>query len=86
MQVLFRKNDLTGCGCMWGVKSGPEDLSVLKQSEAQRAPAESTHKGVNQHSKDVTTQQQKLELPTATLTWHASKHKVHTLLLFCIRT
>ena len=33
---------------------------------------ESTHKGVNQHSKDVTqTQQQRPESPTVTLTWHA---------------
>ena len=37
-------------------------------------------KGVNQRSKDVTqTQQQRLESPTLTLTWHASKHKVHKL-------
>ena len=38
---------------------------------------ESTHKGVNQHPKDVIqTQQQRPESPTVTLTWNASKHKV----------
>ena len=43
-------------------------------------PAESTNKGVNWHSKDVTqTQLQKPELPPITLTWHASKYKVHKL-------
>ena len=40
-----------------------------------RCPAdifESTHKGVNQCSKDVTqTQQQRPEWPTVTFTWHA---------------
>ena len=41
---------------------------------------DSTHKGVNQRSKDATqTQQQRPESPTVTLTWHASKHKIHTL-------
>ena len=51
----------------------------LKQSAAQGASAESTHKGVNQRSKDVTqTQQQRPELPTVTLTWHASTYKVQT--------
>ena len=40
----------------------------------------STDKGVNQCSKDVTqTQQQRPESPTVTLTWHASKCKVHKL-------
>ena len=34
----------------------------------------STHKGVNQRSKDVTqTQQQRPDLPTVALTWHACK-------------
>ena len=41
---------------------------------------ESTHKGVNQCSKDVTqVQQQRPESPTVTLTWHACKHKGHKL-------
>ena len=41
---------------------------------------ESTHKGVNQCSKGVTqTQQQRPESPSVTLTWHASKYKVHKL-------
>ena len=46
----------------------------LKQNKTQSACAESTCKGVNQHSKDVTqTKEQRPELPTVTLTWHASK-------------
>ena len=37
---------------------------------------ESTHKGVNQRSKDVTqTQHQRPESPAVTPTWHASKYK-----------
>ena len=36
--------------------------------------SESTHKGVNELSKDVSqTQQQRPELPAVTLTWHAGK-------------
>ena len=43
----------------------------LEQNEAQSAHAESTHKGVNQRSKDVTqAQQQRPESPAVTLTWH----------------
>ena len=39
-----------------------------------------THRGVNQHSKDITqTQQQRPESPTVTLTWHARKYKGHKL-------
>ena len=50
----------------------------LKQNEAQSACAESANKGVNKLSKDVTqTQQQRPELLTVTLTWRASKYKVH---------
>ena len=50
----------------------PKEISVgtlincngLKQNEAQSARAESTHKGVNKRSKDVTqTQQQRRESP-----------------------
>ena len=52
----------------------------LKQNEALSARAESTHKGVNLHPKDVTqTQQQRPESPTVTLTWHARKYEVHEL-------
>ena len=41
---------------------------------------ESVDKGVNYRSKDVTqAQQQRPESPTATLTWHACKYKVHKL-------
>ena len=41
---------------------------------------QSTHKGVNQRSKYVTqVQQQRLESPAVTLTWHACKYKVHKL-------
>ena len=46
----------------------------------QQPPLETTHKGVNQRSKDVTqTQQQKPESPTVTLAWHASKYEAHKL-------
>ena len=42
------------------------------------ARAESTHKGVNQRSKDVTqAQQQRPESPTVTLTWHVCKYKTY---------
>ena len=37
---------------------------------------ESTQKGVNEHSKDVTQTQQKPESPKLTPTWYASKYKV----------
>ena len=49
----------------------------LKQNETQSARAESTHKGVNQSSKDVTQAQQRPELLIVTLTWHVRKYKVH---------
>ena len=40
----------------------------------------STHMGVNQRSKQVTqVQQQRLQSPMVTLTWHACKYKVHKL-------
>ena len=43
--------------------------------------SESRHKGVTQRPKDVTqTQQQRPESPTGTITWRASKYKVHKLL------
>ena len=51
-----------------------------KQKEAQSAQSQSTHKGANQRSKDVTqTQEQRLESPTVALTGNSSKHKVHKL-------
>ena len=60
--------------------SDNHDYDNLKQNQAQNARTETTLKEVNQRSKDVTqTQQQRPELPTVTLTWHASKHKVHKL-------
>ena len=50
----------------------------LKQNDAQSARVESTHKGVNQHSKYATqVQQQRPESPSVTLIWHAYKYKVH---------
>ena len=53
---------------------GGGELAVyqnLKQNEAQSACAESTNKGL----KDVMqTQQQRPNLPTVVLTWHASKY------------
>ena len=40
----------------------------------------STHKGVNQRSKDVTqVQQQRPEWPSVTPTWHECKYEVHKL-------
>ena len=42
------------------------------------ARAESTHKGVNKRSKVVTqAQQQRHELPTGTLSWHACKNTTY---------
>ena len=49
----------------------------FKQNETQSARAESTHKGVNQSSKDVTQAQQRPESLMVTLTWHACKYKFH---------
>ena len=40
---------------------------------------QSKHKGVNSGSKDVTQTQPSPESPTVTLTWNASKYKVHKL-------
>ena len=53
----------------------------MKQNEALSARAESTLKGVNQRSKAVTQtpQQHRSDSPTVTLTWHASRYKVHKL-------
>ena len=52
----------------------------LKQTKAQTARAESTHKGVNQRSKYVTqVRQQRPESPTVTLTRHSCKYKVQNL-------
>ena len=53
----------------------------MKQNEAQSARAKSTHKEVNQRSKDVTQiQQQRFQSPTATFTWHVCKYKVQKLI------
>ena len=50
-------------------------LELEKQSHAQSTP-----RGVNQRSKDVTqTQRQRPESHMVTLIWHASKYKVHKL-------
>ena len=55
------------------------------KNETEQGPEDSCkintlHKGVNQCLKNVTqAQQQKPELPSVTLTWHASKYKVHQL-------
>ena len=67
------------------------DSEIIWNRKRPRAPVTaSTDKEVNQHSKDVTqTQQQRLESPTLTLTWHASKrfktppeiHSPHHLIL-----
>ena len=50
---------------------------TLKQNEAQSARAGSTHGVVKYRPKDVTQTQQRLESPTVTLIWHASKYKRH---------
>ena len=54
----------------------------LKQNEAQSARADSTHKGVNQRSKQ--TLQQKPESPTVTVTWQVvyKVHKLHQRYIF----
>ena len=55
-------------------------MKTMKKNEAQSAHAESTHKGVNQHSLYVTqVQRQRPESATVTLTWQACKYKVHKL-------
>ena len=49
----------------------------LEHNDARSANAQSAHKGVNYHPKDVTqAQQRRPESPTVTPTWHASKYKV----------
>ena len=51
-----------------------------KKKERERKKEDSTSKGLNQRSKDVTqVQQQRPKSPTVTLTWHACKYKVHKL-------
>ena len=50
----------------------------LKQNEAERVRAESTHKGVNQRLTGIA-QQQRPQSPTVTLTWHLHKYKVRKL-------
>ena len=51
---------------------------IWKKQEAHHA--ESTHKGVNQHSKYIIqVQQQRPESPMVTLIWHACKYNVHKL-------
>ena len=63
---------------VWNTCCNLSECDNLKQNEAQSACAESANKGVNKLSKDVTqTQQQRPELLTVTLTWRASKYKVH---------
>ena len=68
--------DNTDCKIAWKCVDTERDLStpwVYLNSKT----AQSTHKGVNWRSKDVTQiQQQRPESPTITLTWHACKYKV----------
>ena len=53
---------------------------IQNRMRPRQIPAESTHKGVNYPSKDVTqTQQQRPKSPTVPLTWHARQYKVHKL-------
>ena len=51
-------------------------LTSLKQNEAQSACRESLNKGVNKHSHKHSIKDQS---SMVTVTWHASKHKVHKL-------
>ena len=53
-------------------KGGKWNRYSLKQNEAQSACAESTNKGVNSLSDDVTLTQQRPTSPTVTPTWHGS--------------
>ena len=46
-------------------------VNTKYMNSTRATSAKSTHKGVNQHSKDV--------IPMVTLTWHARKYKVHKL-------
>ena len=71
---LFCVNNISARSVMVGSMRGQEVIKInsknLKQNEAQSARAESTHKGVNWRSKDVTqVQQRRPESPTVTLTW-----------------
>ena len=64
--LKINKNLLTTYEVLW-------DLMIVISFEW-------THMGVNWRSKYITqVQRQRLESPTATLTWHACKHKVHKL-------
>ena len=56
-------------------------IKNLKENGAQSAHAESTHKGDNWHSKDVTqtltTTKTRVAYGNSHLAWRACKHKVH---------
>ena len=53
-------------------------FSAAKSNKISAVQNQPMHKGVNWRLEDVTqTQQQRSELPTVTLTRHASKYKVH---------
>ena len=59
---------------------GTCDLALVSPRTAPLLSIETTHKGVNQRSKDVTqVQQQRPESATVTLTRYACKYKVHKL-------
>ena len=66
-------------GIPGGDDNGDGDFDTSNASSLNQSN-ESTHKGVNSRSKDVTQAQQKRpELPSVALTWHAFKYKVHKL-------
>ena len=70
-----------GMDCKRVEAAAPSKIGFLGKSHANVCPGdESTHKGVNQRSKDVTqTQQQSPGSPTVTLIWPASKYKTREL-------
>ena len=71
--------DNTDCKIAWKCVDTERDLST-RWVYLNSKTAQSTHKGVNWRSKDVTQiQQQRPESPTITITWHACKSKVHKL-------
>ena len=73
-------NSVVSTPLRWVFKNTLWKTTNLKENEAQSAHAESTHKGVNWHSKYVTqVQQQRPESPMVTLTWHACEYKAHKL-------
>ena len=63
------------------------EIKSRKRFEKNAVLSESSYKGVNQRSTDVTQiQQQRSDSSTVTLRWHASKHNVHNRLWWSLCT